>query len=47
VITYIGFKIGIFSREEIGNIFTLIDLKREGAIDRERGKEALKTLANN
>jgi Ca2+-binding EF-hand superfamily protein len=29
------------------NIFTLFDLKREGFIDKERCKEALKTLANN
>jgi len=42
-----GFKTGIFSKEEIVNIFTLFDLKKEGSIDKERAKEALKTLANN
>lgn len=43
----LGFKTGVFSKEEISNIFTLFDLKREGHIDKERCKEALKTLANN
>ena len=30
----LGFKTGIFSKEEISNIFTLFDLKREGFIDK-------------
>lgn len=34
----IGFKTGIFNKEEIINIFTLFDLKREGFIDRQRCK---------
>jgi hypothetical protein len=33
-----GFKTGIFNKEEIGNIFVLFDLKREGFIDKERCK---------
>jgi hypothetical protein len=37
-IFHVGFKIGIFSKEEISNIFVLFDLKREGFIDRERCK---------
>ena len=29
-----GFKTGVFSKEEICNIFVLFDLKREGYIDK-------------
>lgn len=35
---YLGFKTGIFNKEELTNIFTLFDLKREGFIDKERCK---------
>lgn len=34
IAVYLGFKTSIFSKEEITNIFTLFDLKREGFIDR-------------
>lgn len=47
VVPQAGFKTGIFTKEEISNVFTLFDLKREGQIDKTRAKEALKTLANN
>jgi Glu-tRNA(Gln) amidotransferase subunit E-like FAD-binding protein len=42
-----GFKTGIFAKEEVSNIFSLFDLKRDGFIDKTRCKEALKTMANN
>ncbi|KAL4475415.1 hypothetical protein ABPG72_022050 [Tetrahymena utriculariae] len=41
-----GFKTGIFSDEEIDNVFTLFDLKKDGFIGKEACKDALKTLAS-
>mgnify|MGYP003343530410 CR=1 FL=1 len=41
-----GFKTGIFGKEEINNIFTLFDLKKDGYISKAQTKEALKTLAS-
>ena len=43
---YSGFKTGIFAIEEINNIFTLFDLKKDGFISQAQCKEALKTLAS-
>ncbi|KAM3145124.1 hypothetical protein pb186bvf_002799 [Paramecium bursaria] len=40
-----GFKSGLFKHEEIENIFTLFDLRREGWISREQALEAFKTIA--
>lgn len=42
-----GFKTGIFAKEEISNIFSLFDLKKDGYIGKNHCKEALKTMANN
>jgi Ca2+-binding EF-hand superfamily protein len=41
-----GFKTSIYSDEEIGNVFCLFDLKREGYITRRSSIEALKVLAS-
>ncbi len=41
-----GFKTGVYSDEEIGNVFFLFDLKREGQISRKACMEALKVLVS-
>ena len=41
-----GCKTVIFSNEEISNVFTLFDLKKDGFIGKEACKDALKILAN-
>ena len=41
-----GFKTGVFTKEEVANIFSLFDLKKDGFIGRETCRSALKTLAS-
>lgn len=40
-----GFTTSIYSDEEIGNVFCLFDLRREGFISRKSCIDALKVLA--
>ncbi|KRX10478.1 Dimerization-anchoring domain of cAMP-dependent protein kinase, regulatory subunit [Pseudocohnilembus persalinus] len=40
-----GFKHGVFAPQEIKNIFTLFDLKKNGIIDKQTCREALKAFA--
>jgi hypothetical protein len=41
-----GLKTGLFTSDEITNIFKLFDLKREGYINKQRTIEALQVLAS-
>ncbi len=43
---FLGFKTGVFAPEEIENVFTLFDLKKDGFIGKKECQQALKTLAS-
>ena len=41
-----GLRSGIFTENEVNNIFNLFDLKKEGAISKDRCIKAIQTMAN-
>jgi hypothetical protein len=42
----LGFRTGVFAPDEIENVFTLFDLKKDGFIGKKECQQALKTLAS-